>query len=47
MFEHISVFDFINEIDKITEKLKLDLNIELERAVLLTITTNRGGYRTT
>ena len=40
MFEYISIFEITIEIDKKTEKLELNMNIELGRAVLSTISAN-------
>ena len=38
--EYISIFEITIEIDKKTEKLELNMNIELGRAVLSTISAN-------
>ena len=45
MFEYISVSQI--KIIKRAEKRKVDLNIELERTVLSTISTSRVDYGTT
>ena len=41
MLEYDCIFNFTNEIDEKNWKFEVDLNIELKRAVLLTISTSR------
>ena len=45
MFEYIRVFDFTDEIDKKTEKIELNLNVEFGRALMSTISTSKGKLR--
>ena len=42
MLEYDCIFNFTNKIDEKNWKFEVDLNIELKREVLLTISTSRG-----